>query len=385
MSVTTKSMIINNDFLTFTQNSLIQLFKPVYNPKLGHFPLQTYGYDTKFNSIRNKYNTPNVVSGLFLVTENFLKFIDRINDFWYIDNAPRVITPVTYTSNAAGDILLLAADTSRQAELLGIFEDSTGNYAAKFSSFENSAKIGVMGNAGSDGCCSSSIPELFLRHLYSTDPAKREVAFKLAKNFYGFTTIEVDSAKLEMIPADDFDSDLFTTTLVGDVLTLSYSKPIHFQTKYLETVHNVSKKPLYLYFPLITSNALRDVPTNVDLSTKEQLHELISIYTGITNVQGTLAPTGSDFGTYFKQTATYRPKNPSTGGGISGVVTNRDMPTLTNSIWSNTKDKSVYQAGYTAVSITEAGGGGDIIFDHTDKIEYIDSLTLKIKVPTVYS
>jgi len=61
------------------------------------------------------------------------------------------------------------------------------------------------------------------------------------------------------------------------------------------------------------------------------------------------------------------------------------MPTLTNSIWSSAKNKNLLQAGYTAVSITEAGGGGDIIFDHTDKIEYIDSLTLKIKVPTVYS
>ena len=61
------------------------------------------------------------------------------------------------------------------------------------------------------------------------------------------------------------------------------------------------------------------------------------------------------------------------------------MPTLTNTIWSVSKEKTVNQAGYTALKISEVGGGGDLQFDHTDKIDYIDSLTIEIKVPTVFS
>lgn len=390
----TKAMILNNDFLEFTQTGLIKLFKPTYNPAVGNnFPLQYYPYDAAKNPVKVKYNTPNVVTNLFLVTENFLRFIKKINDIWYLDVVPRVITPVTYTVDATyGYTKLLSADTSNTAQLINIFEEGTANNATRFDEFEGFAAKGIMGDSTSLGCLSSSIPELFLRHLYSKDKAKRASAFKLARDFYGIPVSEVNAAELEMIPAEDFDSDLFTTTLVDDVLTLSYANPIKFKEKYLETVHNTSNQALYLYFPLITSNAMRQLTPSTATSdpTKEELHDLISLYSGVTApATNTSAPTDSTFVGYFKMdTLTYRPKNSTNGGAIWSLVppvTNKNMPTLTNTIWSNVKGKNILQAGYTAVSITEAGGGGDVIFDHTDKIEYIDSLTLKIKVPTVYS
>lgn len=389
----TKAMILNNDFLEFTQTGLIKLFKPTYNPAVGNnFPLQYYPYDAAKNPVKVKYNTPNVVTNLFLVTENFLKFINKINDIWYLDVVPRVITPVTYTIDATyGYTKLLSADTSNTAQLVRIFEEGTANNAAKFAEFEGFAAKGIMGDSTSLGCLSSSIPELFLRHLYSKDKAKRASAFKLARDFYSIPVAEVNAAELEMIPAEDFDSDLFTTTLVDDVLTLSYASPIKFQEKYLETVHNTSNQALYLYFPLITSNAMRQLTPSTPTTdpTKEELHNLISLYSGVTAPTSTTLPTDSNFAGYFKlDTISYRAKNATGGGAVWSLVppvTNKNMPTLTNTIWSNVKGKNILQAGYTAVSITEAGGGGDVIFDHTDKIEYIDSLTLKIKVPTVYS
>lgn len=390
----TKAMILNNDFLEFTQTGLIKLFKPTYNPAVGNnFPLQYYPYDAAKNPVRVKYNTQNKVTNLFLVTENFLKFINKINDIWYLDVVPRVITPVTYTVDATyGYTKLLAADTSETTRLVGIFEEGSANNATKFLEFETMfATKGIMGDAASVGCLSSSLPELFLRHLYSKDKAKRAAAFKLARDFYGIPVAEVNTAELEMIPAEDFDSDLFTTTLVDDVLTLSYSTPIKFQEKYLETVHNVSNQALYLYFPLITSNAMRQLtPSSATTDpTKDELHDLISLYTGVTSPTGTTPPQENTFPSYFNvSTISYRMKNLTGGGAVWSLnppVTNKNMPTLTNTIWSSVKGKNLLQAGYTAVSITEAGGGGDIIFDHTDKIEYIDSLTLKIKVPTVYS
>ena len=73
--------------------------------------------------------------------------------------------------------------------------------------------------------------------------------------------------------------------------------------------------------------------------------------------------------------------NPSYGDYIS----NHDMPVLTNSIWSSTNSKWVNQAGYTAINISETGDGGDITFDHTDKIDFMDSLKFVIKAPTVFS
>ncbi len=139
----TKAMILNNDFLEFTQTGLIKLFKPTYNPAVGNnFPLQYYPYDAAKNPVRVKYNKRNEVTNLFLVTENFLKFIDKINDIWYRDIVPRVITPVTYTIDINyGYTKLLAADTSETARLVSIFEEGTANEATRFLEFENMFKI----------------------------------------------------------------------------------------------------------------------------------------------------------------------------------------------------------------------------------------------------
>ena len=76
---------------------------------------------------------------------------------------------------------------------------------------------------------------------------------------------------------------------------------------------------------------------------------------------------------------------PAQAGAYGNITFNSNMPVLTNLIWSKMATKFVNQAAYTLIQITETGGGGDITFDHTDKIDFIDSLKFVVKAPTVFS
>ena len=382
-----KSFVINNDFAQLTKSHIVQLFKPSYNPRKGYFPLQYYPQKltgTRTNPVINAYNKKNVVAGLFLVTENFLSFINKLNTIWYSDVLPKQIVPVKYSARSDGS-WVATADTSRQNELVGYFSGPGANWASSFlGRFENYAKVGIEGSGTSAGVVSSSVHELLLRHLYSTDPAKRNVAFNVAQNYYGISAAECAAAKNEMFPTADFNSDNFEVTMEDDVITFKYDKPIALANKYIETVHNNAGANLYLYFPYITSNAMRpNSDANYDY------RDLISLYTGPKNdTQATNDKFDNkiDPSQYFANTFVERPKNDNQGGiGDLKKHVVPDMPTLTNTIWSATKSKMVNQAGYTALQISEVGGGGDVQFDHIDKIDYIDSLTIEITVPTVFS
>ena len=46
--------------------------------------------------------------------------------------------------------------------------------------------------------------------------------------------------------------------------------------------------------------------------------------------------------------------------------------------------KNIYQCGYMAFSLTDRSGEGDIQLDHIDKIDYLDSLELAVKLPKEY-
>ena len=397
-----KSFVINNNFANLTKSHIVQLLKPSYNPKMddynyvttvlnrpaadvkNYFGLQYFpqgATSTSNNLAASCYNTKNIVAGMFLVTENFLTFINDINKAWYNDNLPRVITPIGYVQGSPA--WTATADTSAQSTLINIFKGNPLNVGASkgLQEYEDFAAIGVEGNTTAYGVVSSSIHELFLRHLYSIDAAKREVAFTLASTFYGIQASEIASAKKEMIPAEDFDSDQFFVTMKDDVIKFEYTKPIKLQTKYTETTYNPAGKKLYLYFPYITSNAMR-------LTDKEKYgyRNYISIFTGYLDdfMSNSLGPvsTTTDPRTKFKNTFVSRAKA-TTGLGV--LSENTDMPTLTNSIYSKAKDRAVNQAGYTALNISAIGQGGDIQFDHIDKIDYLDSLTIEIKAPTVFS
>ena len=397
-----KKFVINNNLANLTKSHIVQLFKPSYNPKmddydyvvnvlgrpatdvkeyfrLQQFPLGTTS--TANNLAPSPYNTKNVVAGMFLVTENFLTFINNINKIWYNDTLPRVITPVTYTPVAPA--WKATADTSFQATLINIFKGTAANTGASkgLDEYEAFAEIGVEGHQTEKGVVSSSIHELFLRHLYSVDAGKREVAFNLASTFYGVTAAEITAAKKEMIPAEDFDSDKFIVSMTDDVIKFEYNKPIKLQSKYTEAVYNPSGKKLYLYFPYITSNAMR-----LTDKAKYGYRNYISLFTGYIDdtKSNSINPivTATDPKTVFKNTFVSRM---SAATGIGTLTENTDMPTLTNSIYSKTKDKAVNQAGYTALNISAVGQGGDIQFDHIDKIDYLDSLTIEIKAPTVFS
>lgn len=399
-----KSFVINNNLANLTKSHLVQLFKPTYNPKkddpkwaienstpvTNHFALQEYDQTitgSNSNSVICEYcNNPgttdakNIVTNLFLVTENFISFINKINNIWYGDTTPRVITPITYNVAAGTGVITAVADTSFRATLLPFFSGPSANNASQgLAAYEDLAEVGIEGHNSIDGVGSCSVHELFLRHLYSLDVRKRNIAFNFAQSFYGISATEINAAKLEMIPAEDFDSDLFSVDMTDDIIKFDYSKPIKLQTKFIETTHNVGNKDLYLYFPYITSNAMR---ANVDKN--GDYRNFIHMYTGLVTANNTTAfPGAGDRISDFNQTMTSRPFALNGLGALSKP--NENMATLTNSIWSVVKNKSVNQAGYTALKISEVGGGGDIQFDHTDKIDYIDSITIEIKVPTVFS
>lgn len=393
-----KKIVVNNDFVQQTKSHITNLFKPPYNPFLDRpvaqggtnqafFPLQQYNYDTASNPIATMYNDKNIVTNLFLVTEDFITFMNRLNAIWAADTLPRVMTKVTYQESAGvGYRTALSVDTSGSAVVMPLVKGPTGNKATHFQDFEKYAERGLWGMTPTqNGVGSTSIQELMLRYLYSLDSRKRDVAFQIAELYYGITNSECVAAKLGFIPAKDFNSDKFIISAANDEITLDYTDPIEFVEHYDELIHNPNGKKLYLYFPFITSNAMRAKITGEVHSGDDGL---ISIYTGQTGYDETAnIPAGLEAkNTFNKFGVTYTFTDFPAMVNAYGVRTyNTNMPVLTNLIWSKLATKFVNQAAYTVINITETGGGGDITFDHTDKIDFIDSLKFVIKAPTVFS
>lgn len=402
-----KKIVINNDFVQQSKSHITNLFRPPYNPfndrpitegglNTNHFALQQYNYDPKDNPVATMYNTKNIITNLFLVTEDFITFMNRLNSIWAADTLPRVMTKVNYQESAAnGYRTVLNTDTSGLAVVMPLVKGPTGNKATHFQDYETFAAKGLWGSTllNNDSVGSSSIQELMLRYLYSLDARKRDVAFQIAELYYGITNSECVAAKLGYIPAKDFNSDKFLITVNNDEITMDYADPIEFLTHYDELIHNPNNKKLYLYFPYVTSNAMRAKADPLDAeSSIGTVHggedKLISLYTGQsgfdTNITIPANTTASTAFTKFGQTFVLR-DGPSQAGAYGNITFNSNMPVLTNLIWSKIATKFVNQAAYTVIQITETGGGGDITFDHTDKIDFIDSLKFVVKAPTVFS
>ena len=402
-----KKIVINNYFVQQSKSHITNLFRPPYNPfndrpttegglNTNHFALQQYNYDSTNNPVATMYNTKNIITNLFLVTEDFITFMNRLNSIWAADILPRVMTKVNYQESATtGYRTVLNTDTSGLAVVMPLVKGPTGNKATHFQDYETYAAKGLWGSTtlNNDSVGSSSIQELMLRYLYSLDARKRDVAFQIAELYYGITNSECVAAKLGFIPAKDFNSDKFLITVNNDEITMDYADPIEFLTHYDELIHNPNNKKLYLYFPYVTSNAMRAKADPLDAeSSIGTIHggedKLISLYTGQVgfDTQVTIPavnPASTTF-TKFGQTFVLR-DGPSLTGAYGNITFNANMPVLTNLIWSKIATKFVNQAAYTVIQITETGGGGDITFDHTDKIDFIDSLKFVVKAPTVFS
>ena len=394
-----KKIVINNGMVQQTKAHLTNLFKPTNNPfndrpvaegglDLNQFALQYYAGPNTNNPVATIYNKKNIVTNLFLCTENFVTFIDRINEVLKEDTLSRVMTKVTYTKDSVtGYLTNGTVDAAAAALLLPLVQGPTANKGAHFANYENMfAKNGLWGTTDA-GVGSTHIPELFLRYLYSTDAAKRNIAFQIAELYYGIDNNMCTAANIGFIPAKDFNSNQFTITENGSEITLEYPNPIEFFPHYDERINNTMNKNLYLYFPFITTNAQRPGANRGEINNNEDGY--ISIYTGPTSafqinatVNSTMVPTAifanNSFSHIAKQSVTIPP-------AYGTFTANADMPVLTNTVWSVRKNKWVNQAGYTVIHITETGGGGDVTFDHTDKIDFIDSLKFIIKAPRVFS
>lgn len=409
-----KKIVINNDMLKQTKAHITSLFKPSNNPfndrpvaqggtNLNQFALQYYpgpkstdvvpsAANLTDNPVGTMYNNKNIVTNLFLCTEDFLVFIDRINTIWAADTMSRVMTKVDYTTSPSiGFITPGTIDSSAATLLLPIVQGPTANKATHFADYENKFAVkGLWGTGGNTavGVGSTSIQELFLRYLYSVDPEKRDVGFQIAELYYGVSNSECVAAKLGFIPAKDFNSNTFAISENDDEIILTYPDPIEFTPHYDETIHNPLNKKLYLYFPFITTNGQRPEVRNQDNNAYEGL---ISIYTGVTpSYYGTLPSafnnTMGSVSAFANNSFAWVDAQVIGASPSYGTYTpNLDMPVLTNSIWNVPANKWVNQAGYTAIHITELGGGGDVTFDHTDKIDFIDSLKFIIKAPRVFS
>ena len=408
-----KKIVINNDMVKQTKAHLVGLFKPSNNPfndrtvakgglNLNQFALQYYpgskskditptAADLVANPVGTMYNNKNIVTNLFLCTQNFIDFMDRLNNVWAADTMSRVLTKLDYSKNAVtGFITPGAVDASPKTLLLPLIQGPTTNKATHFAHYEAIAEAGLWGTGLSSkyGVGSTSVQELFLRYLYSIDAEKRNVAFQIAELYYGITNSECVAANGGFIPAADFNSNLFAITELNDEITLDYPNPIEFTPHYDETIHNPLNRNLYLYFPFITTNGQR--PGAIRAEDNNGHEGYISIYTGVQSTyyaNNTMPATITDPNQAFANNSfsVTDPQITGTTPSYGAYTPNPDMPVLTNSIWSNQAGKWVNQAGYTAIHITETGGGGDVTFDHTDKIDFIDSLKFIIKAPRVFS
>ena len=398
-----KKIVINNDFVQQTKSHIVNLFKPPYNPfndrpivdgglNTHYFALQQYNRDDTNNPVATVYNTKNIVTNLFLVTEDFLTFMNRLNLIWAADTLPRVMTKVIYQEAASnGYRTVLNTDTSGLTAVMPLVKGPTGNKATHFQDYETFAAKGLWGSTtlSNDSVGSTSIQELMLRYLYSLDAKKRDIAFQIAELYYGITNSECVGANLGFIPAKDFNSDKFVVSVTNDEITLDYPNPIEFVTHYDELIHNPNNRKLYLYFPYITSNAMRADASEASIGTVNNNEDaIISLYTGQSgfDLATTIPPTTGARSAFGKHGQTFIVRSgPPQTGSYGSISYNSDMPVLTNLIWSKLATKFVNQAAYTVINITETGGGGDITFDHTDKIDFIDSLKFVIKAPTVFS
>lgn len=412
-----KKIIINTDMVKQTKSHIVNLFKPIINPftdrdvsvgGLGtnNFALQYYpGPKTKGltgpalasatsnNPIGTMYNNRNIITNLFLCTQDFITFMDKINNAWEADIKPRVLTPFSYVAGTATGFVTVSASTINpdpKTLLLPIISGPSGNKASLLNAYETFAEKGLWGTGSSTtyGVGSSSIQEMFLRYLYSIDQEKRNVAFEIAKVYYNISSSEATAANKGFIPAIDFDSSALNVTENSDEITLEYNKPIEFFPHYDETIHNPLLKKLYLYFPYITINAQRPGANRSDKDNSGDGY--ISLYTGVKpSYFGASTPpvVTNDPSNVFENNSFCWIKPQTTGANpaYGDYTANPNMPVLTNSIWSATNSKWVNQAGYTAINISETGDGGDITFDHTDKIDFMDSLKFVIKAPTVFS
>lgn len=396
-----KKIVINNDMVQQTKSHILNLFKPPFNPYsdrstatiTNYFGLQQYNYEKTYNPVKTHYNDKNIITNMFLCTEDFLNFMNKLNGIWAADTLPRVMTTFNYKTDTTGYITVDTAsyDTTAYDIVAPIVNGPSANRGAHLADYEKTAKYGLWGNtsASFDGMGSCSIQELMLRYLYSLNAEKRNIGFQIAELYYRISNSECTAANLGFIPSKEFDSDKFTVTTENDEITFEYASPVEFVTHYDETIHNPNNKKLYLYFPYITSNAMRPRYIGTD---NNNYDGQISVYTGSIYQSG--AQDAFQYGSFTpvnvpffsitnKPSFTYRDYALT---GAYGILTyNEDTPVLTNSIWSVKSNKFVNQAGYTVINISETGGGGDITFDHTDKIDFIDSLKFIIKAPTVFA
>ena len=387
-----KNIVLNNAMIEFSSSQITTLFKPSNNPKTddeayvalsvgatptNHFGLQYYPKDaatatTAVNPNATKYNTKNIITNLFLVTETFIKFMGQLNKVWEADNFPRTLTTVSYIKDSTGSMVIDPANPSytldaagkaagkTSIDLVSVFSGPSSNQSEPIAQWESYAKLGIYAKGG--GATSLVIPELILRHLYSIDPDKRSVAFEVAKNYYGIDASLCDAEEKEMIPSEDFDSDLLNISIADGDVTIEYPKPFKLQKKFINSIDNPSDEKLYWYFPLISGNTLNGLHTGMVRAKPKTVQSVDSM-------EG--------------KTQAYTPKGSATS--VSDLTEYPDNASLCSTLWDVAAEKSVIQAGYTVLEISEAGNGGDLIYDHTNEIDYVASWTMVIKGTSVFS
>jgi len=372
----TQKIVINNVLHIFTSDFYQGLFKPGYNPKrlvktdTVPNPKPVDFLTGRFTGVPNSFYLPKIendthypyslyseyhsIHSAFLTTQSTLDLIDKLQMALYNNDGSFKERFVEYVRDDDGKIHY--RNSKINTDLVTLFgKDVEGNLTGKYTKTISNVPCGLYGyiedyRLGREFRSSSQdVLEVLLRHLYSVYPQFREMAFDAIKGILGSTVSqqEIDEAKRCFIPLVDLNTDDFEMTFVDRTTILTDSNPVKLEQQYREVVHNPKGKELFLYFPQINSARI-----------------------------GNWRPTVS---------SNYR--DGGSGDYVSGslstypVVKRHNEPTLSSKMMYGSNDENLTRTlmiPYTALSVTDTEGNGDIKMDYVDEIDYIDSLRIVI-------
>lgn len=170
----------------------------------------------------------------------------------------------------------------------------------------------------------------FLNLIGAHDLTERRKAFAFLLGQNLITQAEYDSTATNSMATSQYNWESFSMTYeeINDYYIMGHSTPLKLENRWLTDVNNPNSEKLYL---------ILEIPSTWNFNNYF----------------------GDDWGRYARTNATkfYRMDN----------------------------NQSIYQFSYMAYSLGDLSSDEDIQFDHIDKMDYLDSLEVAIKLPRVYN
>ena len=190
------------------------------------------------------------------------------------------------------------------------------------------------------------IPGLLAKYSFMQSHASQDIRDSLTQLLIeqGLDEGMINSAIRSVVPID-FDPTQYSSSFDKDqnILTIQNNKPAKLKTRYKKSIHNPTNEKLYILLPRYIARA------------------------GIegANIVGTIASP-----THFSSISSV--SYPATSQVLEGEVVDNSVT-------------RIRQQDFTAISIGQTGNGEtDLEFDNIDVIDYIDSLTVMVKIPNKF-